>query len=128
MKNILADDEFLEVMKSSELPEKKLTPVVVDGREVCLLKIDGTYYAFSSVCTHIGGRLSEGRIGKGAHVVCPEHRAVFDAKTGESLSFPRRGLATYEVKIEDSRILLRRHPNPEVWRERFPTVEDARFS
>jgi nitrite reductase/ring-hydroxylating ferredoxin subunit len=120
--------EYEDVMALSGLKDRELAKITYQGKEVCVIRVGNEIYAFSNICTHIGGRLSEGRLGKDGHIVCPEHRAVFDMKSGGSLSFPRRGLVTYDVKIENSRVFLKRQANPEVWRKKFPSIEDAKFS
>jgi nitrite reductase/ring-hydroxylating ferredoxin subunit len=88
------------------LPERKLAHVKVHGEDVCLLKSNGKVYAFSDVCPHVGGRLSLGKVVRQSHVVCPEHRAVFDATDGRSLSFPKRGLKLFEVKVKQDKIFV----------------------
>ena len=107
----------------------ELEPFVfkLSGKEICLLKLEGRYYAFSNICTHIGGKLSEGTITRFGRVICPYHKAVFDVTSGASVSFPIRGLTTHDVKVEQGKIFLRINPNAEKWREEFPKLEDARF-
>ncbi|MDG6995659.1 MAG: Rieske (2Fe-2S) protein [Nitrososphaerota archaeon] len=121
------EEMYLEISEESKITEMEPFILNLAGREICLLKFQGKYYAFSNICTHIGGRLSEGRVNAHGHVTCPYHKAVFNIVTGESLSFPPRGLTTYEVKVESGKVYLKTSPNPEKWRKGFRTILDTRF-
>ena len=113
------NEDYIDVLAESDLPERKPVSVSFGGKDICLVKVDGEYFAFSNVCTHIGARLSEGTISTSKHIACPIHHAVYDIKDGRSLSFPRRGIVTYDTKVEAGRIKLRKMPNKELWREDF---------
>jgi nitrite reductase/ring-hydroxylating ferredoxin subunit len=97
---------YVEAIDYTLLPERKLTHVKVQGEDVCLLRSSGKVYAFRDVCPHVGGRLSLGKLVSESHVVCPEHRAVFDVTNGRSLSFPKRGLTLFEVKVEQDKVYV----------------------
>lgn len=90
---------FVKVAKKSELPENDGTYVEVEGNRIALFNLSGEIYAIDSVCTHMGGSLSEGRV-KGGEVECPWHGSRFDIKTGEVRSFPaREDVASYKVRV-----------------------------
>ena len=121
------EETYLEISEESKIIEMEPFILNLSGKEICLLKFQGKYCAFSNICTHIGGRLSEGLVSPHGHITCPYHKAVFNIVTGESLSFPPRGLTTYEVKVESGKVYLKTSPNTERWRKGFPTILTERF-
>ncbi|MGB7958616.1 MAG: Rieske 2Fe-2S domain-containing protein [Nitrososphaeraceae archaeon] len=36
--------------------------VQVDGENICVVNVDGKYYAIGSICTHEGGPLADGAL------------------------------------------------------------------
>ena len=90
-----------------------MTVVDLDGRDIVVANIGGSYYAFSDRCTcvshfagHSGsdaesfGHLSDGKLEESA-VVCPLHSTVFDLKSGTPVSgFGEIPINTYEVQLQ----------------------------
>jgi len=105
--------EFIRVADIAELPENKMIIVVVDGKEVLLANVGGSYYAIANKCTHLGGSLVKGAL-EGSIVTCPRHGAQFDVKTGQAVENARiafikmsvKGLESYTVKVEATDIFL----------------------
>jgi nitrite reductase/ring-hydroxylating ferredoxin subunit len=78
--------------------------VAFEGEQVALFNVDGTIYAISDSCTHIGGQLSEGEV-EGTIVTCPLHGATFDLTTGSSESPPAdEPVTSYQVQVEGDEI------------------------
>ena len=92
---------FVRVARKSELPENDGTYVEVQGHRIALFNLGGEIHAIDSVCTHMGGPLSEGRV-KSDEVECPWHGSRFAIRTGEVRNFPaRENVATYGVRVVD---------------------------
>ena len=93
--------------KTSDVLPGKMLKVDVDGQEILIANIDGTFYATSDTCTHSGASLSEGRL-DGHKVVCGWHAAEFDCKTGKLAKFPAKinDLASYSVTVESGNVFL----------------------
>jgi 3-phenylpropionate/trans-cinnamate dioxygenase ferredoxin subunit len=99
--------EFIKVAELDDLEDGELMAVEVVGEPVCLAKVDGTVYAFTDDCTHIGGPLNEGEL-DGEVLTCPWHGAQFDVRTGKVLRGPaRQDIAIYTVCVEGESILVR---------------------
>lgn len=72
-----------------------------------LSRIDGEFFAISATCTHYGGALAEGHIGK-SDVRCPLHHACFDLKTGAVLRAPALDpLDRWRVEVEGEQLFVR---------------------
>jgi len=70
----------------------------VDGNQVDIANVDGQFYGFDDICTHIGCSLSDGSL-NGTVVTCPCHGSQFDVRTGEVVSGPARSpIKTYPVQ------------------------------
>jgi len=93
--------------KTSDIGPGKMIKVAVDGKEIMVANIDGTYCAMDDSCTHSGSSLSEGKL-DGGNVICGWHGAQFDCKTGKLVKFPAkiRDLASYNVSVESDNVFV----------------------
>ena len=99
---------FVKVAESKDIQPSSMKAVEVAGEKVCIINIEGNYYAIGNVCTHVGGPLDEGTL-EGYEVECPWHGSKFDVRTGEPTKPPaRQAVSKYEVKIQDNNILARK--------------------
>ena len=103
----MASKGFVWVAKVSDIPPGQRKLVYVDGEEVLLLNVKGTFHAIGSKCTHLGFSLLTGPV-EGTVITCPNHKSKFDITTGKVLSLPAKvSLPTYEVKVEGQDIYLK---------------------
>ena len=101
-------EDFVKVAESKDIGPSSMKAVDVSGEKVCIINIEGKYYAIGNVCTHMGGPLNEGTL-EGFEVQCPWHGSKFDVRTGEPTKPPaRQAVSSYEVKIQDDNILVRK--------------------
>ena len=93
--------------KTSDIPPGKMIKVTIDGREILVANIDGSYYATDDSCTHSGASLSEGKL-DGCTITCGWHAAQFDCKTGKLVKFPAkiRDLTSYNVVLESDSVFV----------------------
>lgn len=112
--------DLIEIGQTSELIDGAMKTVIVKGHEILLARVGEKYYAADNRCSHMGGKLSQGRM-EGTVVTCPRHGSQFDVSNGQvirwlkssgliwkvsrALKSPKQ-LATYNVKIKDNRILI----------------------
>jgi 3-phenylpropionate/trans-cinnamate dioxygenase ferredoxin component len=80
--------------------------VIIDGQEILICNVDGSFFAIEDVCTHDGAPLDQGDL-DGNCIVCPRHGAMFDVRTGDALTLPAViPLSTYAVELKDGEILI----------------------
>jgi len=98
--------------KVSDLSDGKLHKVSVEGKEILVVNVGGSYFAVDDTCTHSGSSLSEGEL-DGSTVTCGWHGAQFDCKTGNLEKFPAKinNLQSYKVVVESNDVII------EVWLE-----------
>jgi len=101
--------------------------VAVGGKPILLCRIGGRIFAVDAVCSHYGGYLPSGELktehsgdGRGLvyPIVCPVHKAQFDATSGKVLKNvaglikmathkEATDLGTYQVEVVDSQVRIR---------------------
>jgi 3-phenylpropionate/trans-cinnamate dioxygenase ferredoxin subunit len=111
--------EFTELSKIDELKDGTMREVNVAGRQILLARVGDNYYAVDNLCPHMKGNLSQGKL-EGTVVTCPLHGSQFDISNGQVVRWLGGGLmskvgkalklskdlAVYNVKVEDSSILV----------------------
>lgn len=88
------------------MDENKPIEVLVNDKEVGILKQAGRIYAFAAKCPHAGARLCEGWIDAQNRIVCPLHKYRFDPANGRNTSGEGYKLKTYPVEIRDEHIYI----------------------
>jgi nitrite reductase/ring-hydroxylating ferredoxin subunit len=98
--------ERVYVARLSDLLQRQLTYVEVEGLPIALANLNGTIYAFGDSCRHEGGPLSAGVLIDDT-VTCPWHGWTYNIRTGKSI-VPPVGLRipTYPVSIENDEVYL----------------------
>lgn len=95
------------VGKTSEIPAGKMQKVSVDGREILVANIGGSYYACDDTCTHAGASLAEGAL-EGQTITCGWHGAKFNCMSGKLEKFPAKikDLKSYRTIIESDNVFV----------------------
>ncbi len=104
-------EDYVKVTEGKDIQPSTMKAVEVNGEKICLANIEGKYYAIGNVCTHLGGPLAQGKL-EGYEVQCPWHGSRFDIRTGKVVRPPAmRSEPTYEIKVEDDNLLLKKRAN-----------------
>ena len=91
--------EFVKVARTDDIPAGQGMMVEVNGKEIALFNVGGSFHAIDNTCTHRGGPLAEGE-DSGHVVTCPWHRGEFDVRTGEVVGAPpQRAVTRYGVRV-----------------------------
>ncbi|HNS52635.1 MAG TPA: Rieske 2Fe-2S domain-containing protein [Anaerolineae bacterium] len=104
---------FVAAAKTYEIAPGSMAKVVVEGQEVLLANVGGSFHATAERCPHLGGHLSTGELQDGI-VTCPRHGAGFDVRTGLAvrgakilfLHMDVKALRTYPVRVEGDDLLV----------------------
>ncbi len=100
-------EDFVKVAETRDIQPSQMKEVEVNGQNICVVNVEGKYYAIGSICTHEGGPLADGTL-EGYEVECPWHNSKFDVRTGEVTSPPAsEPEPAYEVKVDGNSILIR---------------------
>lgn len=103
---------FVPVARVEEIPPGHLRRLEVDGREIVLVNLDGTFYALDGRCPHNGGPLARGQLDTcNGWITCPWHAWTWDVRSGRAIAPPVTYRAlTYAVRVEQGRVLVSRLP------------------
>jgi ferredoxin-NADP reductase/nitrite reductase/ring-hydroxylating ferredoxin subunit len=105
---VVLSEDFVKVADTKDIQPSHMKEVQVDDENICVVNIEGKYYAIGSICTHEGGPLADGTL-DGYEVECPWHGSKFDVRTGEVTSPPaNEPEPAYEVKVDGNNILIRK--------------------
>jgi nitrite reductase/ring-hydroxylating ferredoxin subunit len=101
-------NDFVKVAQTNDILPSHMKFVQVADEDICLVNINGKFYAISNVCTHEGGPLADGTL-EGYQVECPWHGSKFDVRTGEVTAPPASvPVPTYEVRVDGNNILVKK--------------------
>ena len=101
------DDGFIRIADTKDIQPSQMKEVQLDGESICIVNVEGKYYAIDSICTHEGGPLADGVL-EGHEIECPWHNSKVDVRTGEVIRPPaNEPEPAYEVKIEGNNILIK---------------------
>lgn len=95
--------EYVTVAKVSDLDAGSGMVVAVNGKDVALFNVGGTFYAIDNTCRHQGGPLGEGML-EGKVVTCPWHVWEYDVTTGEFCANRSIKVETYPVQVEGDEV------------------------
>jgi ferredoxin-NADP reductase/nitrite reductase/ring-hydroxylating ferredoxin subunit len=105
---VLNEEDFVKVSDTKDIQPSHMKEVQVDGENICIVNVEGKYYAIGSICTHEGGPLADGTL-EGYEVECPWHGSKFDVRTGEVKSPPAsEPEPSYQVKVDGTNILIKK--------------------
>jgi 3-phenylpropionate/trans-cinnamate dioxygenase ferredoxin component len=104
---------YMKVADTSELGGGKMKIVDVEGTDVLLANVGGSYYAINNTCTHLGGSLGEGKL-EGNVVQCPNHGSKFDVTSGKAVGKAKvaffkvmpKDETSYPVKVDGTSIMV----------------------
>lgn len=92
--------EYITVARVGDLKKGKVKTVRVQGQDLALCNVEGTYFATQDLCTHDGGPLGEGELWD-YDIECPRHGGRFDVRTGQVTALPPMfPIKTYPVRVE----------------------------
>ncbi len=109
------------IARASDIPPGGRKIVKIEGREVGVFNLDGTFYALKNVCPHQGARVCLGKVSgttlpsrvhefqyglNGRILRCPWHGWEYDITTGRSIFDPEVKVVTYPVSVENDQIVV----------------------
>jgi 3-phenylpropionate/trans-cinnamate dioxygenase ferredoxin component len=91
--------DFIKVARTSDIPDRRSKRVRLEGEEIALWNVGGTFYAVSNICSHQHiAALHQGSL-NGLMLTCPMHGWTYSLETGHAVSGNGR-VRTYRVKVE----------------------------
>jgi nitrite reductase/ring-hydroxylating ferredoxin subunit len=97
----IADDE-----KELAFAHNGLLQIEVNGKAICIARINDKLFACASKCPHAGGPLADGYIDAAGNIVCPLHRYKFNLQNGRNTSGEGYYLKIYAVEIRNEGVFI----------------------
>jgi nitrite reductase/ring-hydroxylating ferredoxin subunit len=104
----MSDTKFYTVARTGDLKPGEMMYVEVgpDAEPICLINLEGEFYALNDCCTHEEASLSDGTI-IGDEIECPLHGGAFEIRTGMPAAFPVVVPAkTYPVRVAGDEVQI----------------------
>jgi 3-phenylpropionate/trans-cinnamate dioxygenase ferredoxin subunit len=99
--------DWVDVAPADDLVPGTFRSVDVEGTQIAVFNVHGTYYAIEDVCTHDGGVLTGGTLEDDV-IICPRHGARFCIRTGKVLAPPAyEDVASFPVRVEAGQVQVR---------------------
>ena len=54
---VLSEDDFVKVSETKDIQPSHMKEVELDNENICIVNVEGKYYAIGNICTHEGGLL-----------------------------------------------------------------------
>ncbi len=88
-----------------DFAEGSITPLIVEGVEIVLIRQDGALYALPDQCTHARFPLNDGELLPGK-IKCAHHGATYDLRSGRPTLPAVKKIRLYEAVEENGRVLV----------------------
>ena len=93
-----------KVGQVNDLANGTMVEATVNGKEILIANLDCHIYAIGNKCTHMGCKLSKGRMDSET-VKCPCHGSVFSLKTGGIVKGPAtKTEPSYKVSVQNNEL------------------------
>ncbi|MCZ6798873.1 MAG: Rieske 2Fe-2S domain-containing protein [Nitrospirae bacterium] len=95
--------ELTKVANTEDIAPGSGIVAEVNGKELAVFNVDGSFFAIDNTCVHRGGPLGEGDL-EGEVVTCPWHGWEYNVKTGVSINNPSATVACFPVTVEGNEV------------------------
>lgn len=96
----------LTLASVANIPVDDVIAIRIEGHDLAVYNVDGTFYVSDDRCNHGNAKLSEGFL-DGDVIECPLHGGCFKVTNGEPCASPvTQPMKMYSVKVEGGEIIL----------------------
>ena len=97
---------LVKLASVDEVKPNSMKGFKINGKQILLANLNGSYNAIGNICAHMGCMLSNGKI-LGNAVECACHSSTFDVTTGNVVGGPAiKPEPKYALKTENNQILI----------------------
>lgn len=101
--------EMVKVANTDEVKPGEGIVAEVEGKEIAVFNVDGTFYAIDNTCVHREGPLGEGEL-IGEVVTCPWHGWEYNVTTGACITNPSACVSRFPVAVEGNEVRVALEP------------------
>lgn len=92
--------------KICALQPKEILVTVLEGKEICFVKIEEKPFAFLNRCPHAAAKLSEGTCNTKGIISCPLHGYKFNIQNGKDMDQNGYLLRTYKLQLIEEELFI----------------------
>ncbi|MFP6598355.1 MAG: Rieske 2Fe-2S domain-containing protein [Candidatus Hydrogenedentota bacterium] len=90
--------------KSDDLKSGETRRLEIEGDTVCVLNVEGAFYAISNICPHASAPMDQGFV-ENCRITCSWHGWSFQLDCPED-DIPRDGLWRYRIHVDDGDLFI----------------------
>lgn len=99
--------EWIKIFSSEQeafdrLIKNKPQLVIINTMRICLVRVEGKFYAVQDSCTHSGESLSRGQLNYLGEIICPLHSYCYDLRSGRESQSRSHDLKTYATRSDET--------------------------
>jgi 3-phenylpropionate/trans-cinnamate dioxygenase ferredoxin subunit len=99
--------DYRTIARLEDVPEKEPTAFDLEGRDIVVIRVDGTVHALEDRCSHEDFPLSAGAVLDG-QIECALHGARFEMASGKPKALPAvQPVKVYDCRVEGDEIQVR---------------------
>ena len=83
-----------------------MAEVNVNGKKVCVARVNDQLFACAAACPHAGARMANGTVDALGNIVCPLHRYKFSMVNGRNVSGEGYHLKTWKVEWKEDGVWI----------------------
>ena len=83
-----------------------MAEVNVNGKKVCVARVNDQLFACAAACPHAGARMANGTVDALGNIVCPLHRYKFSMVNGRNVSGEGYHLKTWKVEWREDGVWI----------------------
>ena len=102
--------EWNDTVDAQQIPEGEIIEYVLNGEILAIAHFDQHFFVVDGICPHQGGSLGKGTL-HASHpclIRCPWHGWEYEMETGQHLSIPAVSIGTFETRVLDGVVQVRR--------------------
>ncbi len=89
-----------------DFASNNMTVLTVNGKKICLARLDNKLFACTHKCPHAGGWLADGQLDPMGNIICPNHRYKYNLQNGYNTSGEGYHLKTWQVEIDEEGVYV----------------------
>ena len=90
----------------SVLPPNAPQKLILNGKPLCIVRINKEIFAMDDTCPHNKASLSGGWVNTFNEIICPLHEYRYDLISGRESALRCDDLQTYRVRADDDGVFL----------------------
>src|ERR1700749_458106 len=80
--------------------------ITVDGKQLCVARVQDQWFGFSHTCPHAAAPLSDGYVDRSRNIICPVHHLKFSLRPGRDTLGEGYKSRVYPVELRSDGLFI----------------------